>query len=104
MGAACGGQVCAIRAAQIGLKPVLIEKMRAAAGNTVFSAGVMVGINTKMQEGKIYPKILLKLFMKISQNPTDKALTQCVAKNATKTVEWLTDYVGVKFITGNMSI
>lgn len=108
IGAGCGGLVCAIRAAQMGLKPVLIEKMRAPAGNTVFSAGVMVGINTKMQQGKNLPQdsveALYEDMMKISQNRADKALTKRVAENATKTVEWMADYVGVKYLTGNMSM
>ena len=36
VGAGCGGLVCAIRAAQNGLKPILIEKMGSPAGNTVY--------------------------------------------------------------------
>ena len=49
VGAGCGGLVCAVRAAQIGLKPLLLEKMMDSSGNTIYAAGFMLGTNTKMQ-------------------------------------------------------
>ncbi len=104
IGAGCGGLSCAIRAAQAGLKPVLIEKMKAPAGNTVFSAGIMLGVNTKMQQGKKLPEDSVEKFyedmMTVSQGKGDKALTKYVAEHADETLEWLVDYVGVKYMTG----
>ena len=35
VGAGCGGLVCAVRAAQLGLKPLLLEKMDMPFGNTI---------------------------------------------------------------------
>lgn len=52
VGAGCGGLVCAIRAAQNGLKPLLIDKMGSPAGNTVYAAGFMLGVHTKAQQAK----------------------------------------------------
>ena len=49
VGAGCGGLVCAVRAAQIGLKTLLLEKMMDSSGNTIYAAGFMLGTNTKMQ-------------------------------------------------------
>lgn len=51
-GLGIGGIVTAIRAAQDGLKPVILEKMSSASGNTIYSAGFMLGVNTKMQQEK----------------------------------------------------
>lgn len=104
-GLGIGGIVTAIRAAENGLKPVVLEKMGSAAGNTVYSAGFMLGVNTKMQQekglktGDTVDKFYEDM-MKVSQGRGDPALTRLVAENADETLNWLHDYVGVKYGVG----
>ena len=43
VGAGCGGLVCAVHAAELGLKPLLLEKMPMPAGNTIYAAGFLLG-------------------------------------------------------------
>lgn len=103
-GCGIGGIVCAIRAAQNGLKPVVLEKMGGPAGNTVYSAGFMLGVNTKMQQAKGISGDTVESFyedmMAVSQGKGDKALTRLVAEKADETVNWMHDYVGVNFAAG----
>ncbi len=105
VGAGCGGLVCAIRAAQNGLKPILVEKMGSPAGNTVYAAGFMLGVHTKAQQAKNAnasdtTEKFYEDMMKVSQGKGDKALTRYVAEHADTTMNWLMDYVGVKFAAG----
>ncbi len=88
-----------------GLKPVVLEKMGSAAGNTVYSAGFMLGVNTKMQQEKGLKtgdttEKFYEDMMKVSQGRGDPALTRLVAENADDTLNWLHDYVGVKYGVG----
>ena len=103
-GCGIGGIVCAIRAAQNGLKPVVLEKMGSPAGNTVYSAGFMLGVNTPMQKAKGITGDTVDAFyedmMAVSQGKGDKALTRLVAEKADETVAWMNEYVGVKFAAG----
>ncbi|MVX56895.1 FAD-dependent oxidoreductase [Parasutterella muris] len=104
-GLGIGGIVTAIRAAQDGLKPVILEKMGSAAGNTVYSAGFMLGVNTKMQQAKgLQTGDTVEKFyedmMKVSQGRGDPALTRLVAEKADETLNWLHDYVGVQYNVG----
>lgn len=50
LGAGCGGLTCAVRAAENGLKPLLLEKMAMPAGNTIYAAGfLLVRVSTKVE-------------------------------------------------------
>ena len=104
VGAGCGGLVCAIRAAQNGLKPLLVEKMMDSAGNTIYAAGFMLGTNTKMQKeagisGDTTDKFYADM-MTVSKGHGDPDLTRYLVDNADKTLEWMSDYCGVKFKAG----
>ncbi len=104
-GLGIGGIVTAIRATELGLKPVVLEKMGEASGNTVFSAGFMLGVNTKMQQEKgVKSGDTVEKFyedmMKVSQGRGDPALTRLVAEQADNTLNWLHDYVGVQYAVG----
>ena len=94
VGAGCGGLVCAVRAAQIGLKPLLLEKMMDSSGNTIYAAGFMLGTNTKMQRAagisgdttdKFYDDMI-----KVSKGHGDPALTRYFVDHADQTLEWRT--------------
>ena len=105
VGAGCGGLVCAIRAAQNGLKPLLIDKMGSPAGNTVYAAGFMLGVHTKAQraKGANASDSVDKFYedmMTVSKQHGDKQLTRYLAEHADETMNWLMDYCGVKFACG----
>lgn len=105
LGAGCGGLTCAIRAAQNGLKPILLEKMPMPAGNTIYAAGFFLGTNTSFQKAKGVtgdtPEAFLKDWMKVSQGKAVEKLAKVVCDNADATLEWLHDYCGINFAAGS---
>ena len=105
VGAGCGGLVCAIHAAELGLKPLLLEKMPMPAGNAIYAAGFLLGLNTIFQIAKNVPADTAEAFyddmMKVSQQKAVPALTHTVVDNCTRLLEWLHSYCGINFLTGN---
>ncbi len=100
LGAGCGGLVCAVRAAQNGLKPLLVEKMPMPAGNTIYAAGFMLGVHTAQQKG-INDDDSVDAFcedmLKVSQGKGDPKLTRKIAEDADMMMGWLHDYCGIEF-------
>ena len=87
------------------MKPGLIEKMGSPAGNTVYAAGFMLGVHTKAQQAKNAnagdsSEKFYEDMMKVSQGKGDKALTRYVTEHADDMMNWMMDYVGVKFAAG----
>ena len=82
VGAGCGGLVCAVHAAELGLKPLLLEKMPMPAGNTIYAAGFLLGLNTSFQRAKGTANDTNEAFfndmMKVSQQKAVPALTHKV--------------------------
>ncbi len=104
LGAGCGGLVCAVRAAQLGLKTVLVEKMHAPAGNTIYAAGFLLGVHTSFQKGKNDADSVdafCEDMLKVSQGQGDKALTRKIAEDCDKALEWLHSDCGVNFAAGS---
>lgn len=105
LGAGCGGLVCSVRAAQLGLKVLLLEKMSMPFGNTVYAAGFMLGVGTSFQKGKDLPPDSVDAFyedwMKVSQQKADPKLARKVAEECTQTLEWLHDFCGIQFSAGS---
>lgn len=105
LGAGCGGLTCAVRAAQNGLKPLLLEKMAMPSGNTIYAAGFLLGVNTSFQKGKDLPAdsvdAFLKDWMKVSQGQADEKLARVVCENADGMLEWMHDFCGVNFAAGS---
>ncbi|MCF0252983.1 MAG: FAD-binding protein [Duodenibacillus sp.] len=105
IGAGMGGLTCAVRAAQIGLKPILIEKMGAPAGNTVYAAGFMLAVQSKPQieKGSNKDDSVEKFYqdmLAVSKGRGDKALSRYMVEHADETMNWLVDFVGMKFNAG----
>ena len=104
VGAGCGGLVCAVHAAELGLKPLLLEKMPMPAGNTIYAAGFLLGLNTSFQKAKGVANDTAEAFyndmMKVSQQQAVPALTKKVVENCTRLLEWLHAYCGVNFAAG----
>ena len=105
LGAGCGGLTCAVRAAENGLKPLLLEKMAMPAGNTIYAAGSLLGVNTSFQKAKNVQgdsaEQFLKDWMKVTQGKADEKLARVVCENADATLEWLHGYCGIIFAAGS---
>ena len=105
LGAGCGGLVCAVRAAENGLKTLLLEKMPMPAGNTIYAAGFLLGVNTSFKKGKDLPPDSVDAFfndwMKVSQGKAEAKLARKLCENADETLEWLHTFCGVNFAAGS---
>lgn len=102
IGQGCAGMVCAIHAAELGLKPVIIEKMTRAAGNTMYAGGHFLAVNSRFQKeqginnedsaDKFYEDMII-----MSQGKGDPKLTRFFVENSASSLEWLTDSVGIQW-------
>lgn len=104
LGAGCGGLCCAVRAAELGLKVTLLEKMSTSAGNTIYAAGFLLGVHTSFQAGKNDADSVDAFYedmMKVSQGKGDPKLTRKVAEDADKTLEWMHKSAGINFAAGS---
>jgi fumarate reductase flavoprotein subunit len=103
VGCGCAGMVCAIRAAELGLKPVIIEKMASPSGNTVYSGGILLGVKTRAQteQSKNTSDTVEKFYqdlMTVSQQRGDKVMTRYFAEHCDEALNWLSDSVGIKWM------
>ncbi|MCG8710489.1 FAD-dependent oxidoreductase [Brenneria sp. 4F2] len=102
LGAGCAGMVCAIHAAELGLKPLVIEKMSRPAGNTMYAGGHFLGLKTRFQQAQgVNAEDSEQLFyddmIKMSQGKGDPVLTRYFVRHCDAALEWLTDVVGIKW-------
>lgn len=77
LGAGTGGLVTAIEAADLGLKPVVLEKMECSAGNSLYASGGIAAWGTSQQkeEGRNETKESFREdMMKVSEYRADPAL------------------------------
>ncbi|MDR2400388.1 MAG: FAD-dependent oxidoreductase [Deferribacteraceae bacterium] len=103
VGCGCAGMVCAIRASELGLRPVIIEKMPSPSGNTVYSGGILLGVNTKAQteQNKNTSDTVDKFYedlMIVSQQRGDKVMTRYFAEHCSEALNWLSDSIGIKWM------
>lgn len=102
IGAGCGGLVCAIEAVELGLKPLVLEKMPRPAGNTVYAGGHFLGLksNVQVQQGINLDDSADKFYadmMEVSQQRGDKVMTRFIVENCSNAINWLSDTVGVQW-------
>ncbi|MEC5320870.1 FAD-dependent oxidoreductase [Brenneria populi subsp. brevivirga] len=102
LGAGCAGMVCAIHAAELGLKPLLIEKMSRPAGNTMYAGGHFLGLKTRFQKEQganteDSEQLFYDDMIKMSQGKGDPVLTRYFVRHCDAALEWLTDVVGIKW-------
>lgn len=77
LGAGTGGLVTAIEAADLGLKPVVLEKMECSAGNSLYASGGIAAWGTSQQkeEGRNETKESFREdMMKVSEYRADRPL------------------------------
>lgn len=100
LGAGTGGLVAAIEAFDLGLKPVVLEKMDYPAGNSLFASGGIAAWGTPQQkeEGHEETREAFRADMlKVSDNRADPALVDAYVDHIREDMEWLKTTVGVKF-------
>ncbi|QTF10815.1 FAD-dependent oxidoreductase [Brenneria izadpanahii] len=102
LGAGCAGMVCAIHAAELGLKPILVEKMSRPAGNSLYAGGIFLGLSTRFQKAQgVNAEDSEQLFyddmIKMSQGKGDPVLTRYFVQHCNSALEWLSDVVGIKW-------
>lgn len=77
-------------------------------GNTIYSAGFPLGVNTSFQKGKDLPAdsvdVFLKDWMKVSQGQGDEKLARVVCENADGMLEWMHEFCAVNFAAGSMLV
>lgn len=100
LGAGTGSLVTAIEAFDRGLKPVVLEKMSWAAGNSIFASGGIAAWGTDLQKAQGFNETKEAFradMMKVSQNRADPALVDTYVENIGPDIEWLQKKIGVKF-------
>ena len=99
LGAGTGGLVTAIEAADLRLKPVVLEKMECSAGNSLYASGGIAAWGTSQQkeEGRNETKESFREdMMKVSEYRADPVLVGAYVNHIPKDFEWLKKQ-GVKF-------
>lgn len=100
----CGGcgMACAIEAKDNGVENILIiEKDSTPGGTTSFSQGMISGFETQMQKAQGIKLTYEQMYANLMHNASyriDPVLTKITVENCGKTVDWLIDRVGVKFM------
>lgn len=92
LGAGTGGLVTAIEAADLGLKPVVLEKMECSAGNSLYASGGIAAWGTSQQkeEGRNETKESFREdMMKVSEYRADPALVGAYVNHIPEDFEWL---------------
>lgn len=100
IGAGTAGLVAAIEAHDLGLKPVVLEKMEYAAGNSLYASGGIAAWGTAQQkaEGRNETREAFRAdMMKVSENRADPVLVDTYVEHIGEDLEWLKTNIGVKF-------
>ena len=100
IGAGCAGLSAAIEAADKGAKVVVLEKMSAPFGNTIYAGGIFNATNTSVQKEQDVQDTVEAFYedmMKVSKNRGDPTLTKVFAEESAGAIEWLRQRVGIKF-------
>ncbi len=100
VGAGGAGMVAAIRAAQEGMKVLLLEKQSFTGGATAISGGSMIVACSKVQKElgvtDDTPESMAEDLFKYGHDRNDPNMVSVYANNAGKTIDWLIDSVSLK--------
>lgn len=100
IGAGTAGLVAAVEAHDLGLKPVVLEKMDYAAGNSLYASGGVAAWGTAQQKAEGHNESRQAFrddMMKVSQNRADPELVDTYVEHIGEDLEWLKSKIGVKF-------
>ena len=102
IGGGASGITAAVRAATLGEKVILIEKMPNIGGDTQLNAGTLIATGSRyqrevMKETKDSPELAYKDIMKAGKNKNDPVLVHMTTQNAGKVVDWLIDDLKIPY-------
>lgn len=100
LGAGCAGLACAIEAADLGGRVVILEKMARPSGNILFAGGAISAAGTRFQEAQGIREGVDSFYgdlMEVSLQRGDPDLTRVFARNSADAVHWLSDTAGVRW-------
>jgi fumarate reductase flavoprotein subunit len=100
IGAGCAGLTCAIEAANLGGRVIILEKMARPSGNILFAGGAVSAAGSHLQEAQgIHEDVesFYRDLMEVSLQRVDPDLTRVYARNSADAVRWLSDTVGVQW-------
>lgn len=98
LGAGCAGLACAIEAADLGGRVVVLEKMARPSGNILFAGGVVAAAGTRIQQAQGIREDTDSFYrdlLRASLRQGDPELTRVYARNSAEAIHWLSDAVGV---------
>ena len=106
VGGGGSGMAATIEGRMRGLKVVLVEKMPYIGGAAAISGGQVVAQGSKLQKQfgstKDSPESMMKDFLANGHDLNDKRMLSLYANNVGKTIDWLHEKVGVKFIPNDL--
>jgi fumarate reductase flavoprotein subunit len=100
LGAGCAGLTCAIEAADLGGRAIVLEKMARPSGNILFAGGTVSAAGSRLQEAQGIHEDVESFYMdlmEVSLQRADAELTRVFARNSADAIHWLTDVVGVEW-------
>lgn len=101
IGAGGSGQIAAIRAGQLGVKTIVLEKMPMVGGAFAMHGGWMIVQGSKLQKEmgvtEDSPNAMVHDFLANGHYKNDLMKLNMYATHVGSTIDWLQDYVGVKF-------
>ncbi len=100
LGAGLAGLSCAIEAAGLGARVVVLEKMARPFGNIMFAGGIVCAAGTPLQAAQGIQddaESLYRDLMEVSQHRGDPELTRVYADKSGEAVCWLSSAVGVQW-------
>ncbi|MCD8097727.1 MAG: FAD-dependent oxidoreductase, partial [Lachnospiraceae bacterium] len=100
IGCGCAGMAAAIEAKHTGKKPVILEKMPAPAGNTIYAGGIICATGTYVQKQQGIQDSLEQFYkdmMAVSKEKGDAELTRMYVERSSEQIRWLSEVCGVKF-------
>lgn len=100
IGSGAAGLTAAIEAKNAGASVIVLEKRSACGGNSIMSDGAMAFAGTDFQEeyGILDSwKLMYKDMLRAGLNLNDASLAKMIAQQSNSILEWLTEYLGVRF-------
>ncbi len=101
IGAGFAGLAAAIEAAEAGASVIVLEKMKAAGGNSVISDGCLAAPQTEAQKAagiEDSPELMYNDMIKAGEGLNYPALVETVTEKAKEAYLWSKEYLGVKYL------
>lgn len=101
VGSGFAGLAAAIEAAEAGASVMVLEKMKAAGGNSVISDGCIAAPETEAQQAagvEDSPELMFKDMIKAGEGLNYPELVKIVTEKAKEAFLWSKDYLGVKYL------